>query len=240
MHTVVRIMFLPILFGLELTACTDQAQPLNVGHERPDPTDFDAPALWGDIRDDFDLFYAYRDDRGFDANRYLDRVGALVSNASDRPEFRRQLHRATYVFTDLHLGFGPADDSDFNIIPTSSYLQIDHRAGLYYISDVRADSAAYEASIRLGWTLETVNGQPIYDQSLAVFSGLVDTPTDAQLDYSGTLLANVRRVGERQLSFSMPQARRDPPSNPRQSERAGPSRHVTSRRRDAAYLFTAG
>ena len=68
MHTVVRIMFLPILFGLELTACTDQAQPLNVGHERPDPTDFDAPALWGDIRDDFDLFYAYRDDRGFDAN----------------------------------------------------------------------------------------------------------------------------------------------------------------------------
>ncbi len=157
----------------------------------------------------------------------LDRVGALVSNASDHPEFRRQLHRATYVFTDPHLGVGPVDDSDFNIIPTSSDLQIDHRAGLYYISDVRADSAAYEVSIRLGWTLETMNGQPTHDQSLAVFSGLVDTPTDAQLDYLGTLLANVRRVGERQLSFSIPQARRDPPSNPRQSERADPRRHVT-------------
>lgn len=179
-----------------VTACNAQSEP------SPDAAqDFDPTALWQHVRDDFELFYAYLDQRDFDADLYLDRVESLVSEAQSLDTFRNTLNRATYAFTDPHLGFGPYTDADFNIIPTSSDLQINHHSERYVVIDVRAKSAAYEAGIRPDWVLTHASGEPIEPQISAIFKDLVDSPSDAQLDYAATLLANGRRTGERRLTF---------------------------------------
>lgn len=222
MQKTVQHILVSSLIVISLSACESKI-PDSDG--KPDPAieaRFDALSLWAEIRDDFDLFYAYRDDRGFDADAYLEKVGTLVSTAPDRTIFRRQLHRATYAFTDPHLGFGPAEDSDFNVIPTSSDLQINHRAGQYYVADVRADSAAFRSGIRPGWILKATDEQPVQDLAVAVFKDLVDDPSDAQLDYAGTLLANGRRVGNRSLEFLTPMGniQQLDLANPREQARA--------------------
>jgi len=204
MQRTARYILLSTLIGLGLSACRSDISDSDDISAPSTETAFDASSLWSEIRDDFDLFYAYRDDRGFDADAYLDKVGALVSAAPDSATFRRDLHRATYAFTDPHLGFGPAEDSDFNIIPTASDLQINHHDGRYLVVDVRAISSARKKGIRPGWVLESAGGAPFAPQVGALFEGLVDTPSDAQLDYAATLIANGLRIGDRQLGFLTP------------------------------------
>lgn len=167
-------------------------------------SEFNAAAVWADIRSDFDLFYAYRNLRGVNADAYLDTVGQRVSAATDRNEFRRQLHRATFAFTDPHLGFGPMDATDFNVIPTASDLQIGYDAGRYFIIDVRATSAAFAAGLRTGWDIIAVEEQPIGDQASNVFINLIEAPTDAQRAYAATLVVNGRREGDRQIHARLP------------------------------------
>lgn len=195
---------LAITIPLLLTACQNPASTPEAAN--PEPTnisaaDFNATAVWASVRSDFDLFYAYRDSRGFDADAYLDTVGAFVSTATDREEFRRRLHRATFAFTDPHLGFGPRDATDFNVIPSASDLQAGYDAGRYFILDVRANSAAARQGLRPGWDVTAVNGSPIDTLVLAVFADLVDQPSDAQRAYAATLVLNGRREGDRQIDI---------------------------------------
>lgn len=197
-----------VAIPLLLTACQN---PENKIEPTPNPVDvsapvFDADAVWTNVRSDFDLFYAYRDSRGFDADVYLDKVGAIVSEATDREEFRRRLHRATFAFTDPHLGFGPRDAADFNTIPSASDLQIGYEDGRYFILDVRAGSAALAAGLRTGWDVIAVDGLPIAQHVSAVFADLVDQPSDAQQAYAATLVANGRREGVRQIDVQGPDA----------------------------------
>jgi carboxyl-terminal processing protease len=170
---------------------------------------FDAAALWDNVRADFDLFYAYRDLRGFDADAYLDRVGVLASTAPDRKTFRRHLHRATYAFTDPHLAFGPLKADELNTIPTASDLQVGYEpaqntSGRYRILDVRADSAAAAAGLRPGWEVISVDDIAIEVAALAVFTDLIDSPSDAQRAYAATLLSSGRREGDRQMTVQKP------------------------------------
>ncbi|GHA88318.1 hypothetical protein GCM10009069_09090 [Algimonas arctica] len=166
--------------------------------------EFEAAALWDNVRSDFDLFYAYRDLRGFDADAYLDTVGDFVSTATDRDTFRRRLHRATFAFTDPHLGFGPLDATDFNVVPTASDLQVGYDAGRYRILDVRAGSAALAAGLRTGWEIIAVDGLPISNPVSAVFADLVAQPSGAQRAYAATLVANGRREGNRHIDVRLP------------------------------------
>lgn len=189
-----------------LTACQN---PENTIELTPDPVDVSAPgfnadAVWTNVRSDFDLFYAYRDSRGFDADSYLDKVGTFVSTAADREEFRRRLHRATFAFTDPHLGFGPRDGADFNTIPSASDLQVGYDAGRYLIHDVRDGSAALAAGLRAGWDIIAVDGVPIAELASAVFVDLIETPSDTQRAYAATLVVNGRREGDRQIDVRLP------------------------------------
>lgn len=187
---------------LLVAACQSPAPAPNA--ENLSAAEFDAAATWGKLRSDFDLFYAYRDSRGFEAGPYLDTVGIFVSTAPDREEFRRRLHRATFAFTDPHLGFGPRDGADFNTIPSASDLQVGYDAGRYFILDVRDGSAALAAGLRAGWDIISVDGRPISDHVSAVFANLIDQPSDAQRAYAATLVANGRREGDRQIDVRHP------------------------------------
>lgn len=183
-----------------LIAC-QEAAPNSADEPTPD---FNADVIWADVRSDFDLFYAYRDSRGFDADAYLDKVGTLVTAATDREEFRRRLHRATYAFTDPHLGFGPKHGADLNTIPSASDLQVSYEAGRYSVIDVRAGSAALAAGIRVGWEIIAVDGLPIDEQVLSVFADLVEQPSGAQRAYAATLIVNGRREGDRRIDVQRP------------------------------------
>ncbi|MGJ8558651.1 MAG: S41 family peptidase [Litorimonas sp.] len=191
---------------LLLTACQNPEDMIEPTLDPVDisASDFDADAVWTNVRADFDLFYAYRDSRGFDADVYLDKVGALVSTATDREEFRRRLHRATFAFTDPHLGFGPRDAADFNTIPSASDLQIGYQDGRYSILDVRAGSAALAGGLRTGSDIVAVDGVPIARHVSAVFADFLDQPSDAQRAYAATLVANGRREGDRQIDVRLP------------------------------------
>jgi carboxyl-terminal processing protease len=168
---------------------------------------FDPGPIWQNIRADFDLFYAYRDLRGFDADAYLDRAQTYVTAAPSFDVFRQRLNRMTYAFTDPHLGFGPYTDTDFNVIPTSSDLRLGEQDGAFIVLDVRAGSAAEEAGVRSGWILTHVNDQPIDGQVQAVFDPLIETPSARQRAYAATLVANGRRGDtERRLRFQSPGA----------------------------------
>jgi hypothetical protein len=183
-----------------LIAC-QEAAPISADEPMQD---FNADVVWADVLSDFDLFYAYRDSRGFDADAYLDKVGRLVTATADREEFRRRLHRATYAFTDPHLGFGPKDGADFNTIPSASDLQVGYEAGRYSVIDVRAGSAALAAGIRSGLEIIAVDGMPIDEQVLSVFADLVEQPSDAQRAYAATLVVNGRRDGDRRIDVQRP------------------------------------
>lgn len=188
------------------TDANNDASPVAVQTDTPA---FNAATVWGDVREDFDLFYAYRDLRGFDADAYLDRVGELVSTAPDRETFRRHLQRATYAFTDPHLAFGPPEANDFNTIPTSSDLQIgyepaENKSGRYVILDVRADSAAAAAGLRPGWEIISVDDIAIDAAALAVFADLIDNPSNAQRAYAATVVSSGRREGDRQITVQKP------------------------------------
>ncbi|GLQ20696.1 S41 family peptidase [Algimonas porphyrae] len=190
-----------ITLALSLGASPLRAAPDDPASVEDETAAFDASALWDEVRADFDLFYAYRDRRGFDADAYLNRVGAYVTAADKQAEFRRRLNRATYAFTDPHLGFGPSDDQDFNVIPTASDLQIGYEAGRYVVLDVRAGSAAMAAGVRPGWMFTHAGDEPVDDATRKVFDPLIDNPSDAQRAYAATLLANGRRTGDRALGF---------------------------------------
>lgn len=209
-----RLLFL-VSLGLMPACQIEEAEPASSSDA------FDAASLWEEVRDGFDLFYAYRDLRGFDADRYLDRVGAIVSQTDNIDDFRKELNRASYAFTDPHLGFGPYTDTDFNIIPTSSDLQVDHHDGDYFVIDVRAGSAAFKAGIRPGWALTQADGQALQPQILSVFQGLIDNPNDVQQDYVATLIANGRRGEDRNLTFldATGSARAVALANPREQAR---------------------
>lgn len=204
-----RLKYLSALTMAVILCACQSPEPETTPAETTPPPTFDAAALWANVRADFDLFYAYRDLRGFDADAYMDRVGTLVTSAPDRDEFRRRLHRATYAFTDPHLGYGPRDDADFNVIPSASDLQIGYASGRYRVLDVRAGSAALKAGVRSGWTLVSVEGQSLNEHVTSVFTDLVDVPSEAQRAYAATLAANGRRVGDRTMVFEKPDNSRE-------------------------------
>jgi len=189
--------------ALFLCACQPPQNAIETAKQIDGPT-FDAQDVWHDIRKDFDLFYSYRDLRGFDADAYLGRVGDIVVNAEDRDAFRAALHRATFAFTDPHLGFGPRTDADFNTIPTAADVQVGYENGRYVILDVRADSAALSAGLRPGWEILAIDGTAMDAHIEAIFDGLIDQPDTAQRAYAATLAANGRRAGERHLDLRLP------------------------------------
>ena len=190
-----------ILFAVLTPVSQGWAAPNPPTHANPTGDTIDPDPLWQTIRARFDLFYAYRDLRGFDADAYLDRVGAYVTSAPTQAVFRRRLNQASYAFTDPHLGFGPMDDSDFNVIPTASDLEIGLTDDRFIVLDVRAGSAALKAGIRPGWVLTHIGDQPISTAALSVFAPLIDDPSSDQLAYGATLHANGRRTGNRYLRF---------------------------------------
>lgn len=189
-----------ILLSCAAVATMAGCTPKDIEPEVASETAFDANALWLEIRADIELFYAYLERDDFDSVAYLDRLEARLENMDTIAEFRAELHRATFAFTDPHFIVGPFTGDDFNIIPTSSDLII--RGADFRVIDVRAGSAADAAGVRPGWRLLRSNGVELNTQINEVFDGLLPQITDTQRDYAATLIANGCRGRDRLLDFA--------------------------------------
>ncbi len=189
------------LAAMSLTSCQDSRTFETTSTPAEQTLEFNANDAWEEFEGQFRLFYAYIDRYDFDVDEVLNRTKNLALKSSDKAEFRRILHRMTFAFTDPHFIIGPFEDEDFNIIPTSSDIRIALQNGSYIVTDVRAGSAADKAGVRPGWILAAVNGTDIDEAVLSPFVDIVSNPTEKQLSYAATLLANGQRKYDRKLTF---------------------------------------
>lgn len=200
-----RSAFLALGLSLMLVSLSSvSAEPMTSPPASPKAEPFEAAKVWKDIRADLDLYYAYRDKRGVDADTYFDRLGERLVRLSDPADFRRELNRATYAFTDPHFIVGPLQDGDFNVFPTASDLIVMSVGDRFMVTDVRAGSDAARAGVRPGWALLSTEGRDVASGLADVFDGLVDAPDRRQRGYGATLLANGRRGQGRCLRFAEP------------------------------------
>ncbi len=168
---------------------------------------FDAPAAADEYVALLRGNYAYLEREAFDVDAQLAHTRERAAAAADVEAFRLELYRGSLAFTDPHLLVGPLLDTDPNVVPTSSDLMVARRDGKVVVVDVRAGSPADVAGIRPGWTLLSVGGTPVDAAVEALWAGAVLARTPEQWDYAATLIANGRRVGQRDLRFRTPEGK---------------------------------
>ena len=203
---------------------TDPAKVAPEGDAAPQPCD---PATaWEAFETLLRDAYAYVERSDFDVDKILAAGREATLSATNAEDVRRALLLATYAFTDPHLLVKPLRDSDPNVIPTTSDLVIKRRNDRFFVTQVRADSAAAGAGVRPGWELTAVDGDPVEEAAGELLLGAPESRTPRQWSYAATLAANGLRGEARSLGFRVAgEARELPLANPREfaeevSERA--------------------
>ncbi len=186
--------------ALTLTACVQQST-FQQSTKKSIESSFNAKEAWDEYETTLRLFYAYLERDDFNVDLVLERTEELAQEAKSKEEFRRILHQSTYAFTDPHLIIGPLEDTDFNIVPTSSDLQIEHIDGQFFVKDVRKGSAADKANIRPGWEILSADGVKMSDAVKLPAGKILQNLTPNQLDYTSTVVANGYRTKNRELVF---------------------------------------
>ena len=176
------------------------AQDVSAEGAQPEAS-FDALAAW----DEFELLlrgkYAYIERDDIDVAAQLKRSRALAAKAADKAELRRIMHRTALTFMDPHLIVGPFDDDDYAIVMTAADLDARFYDGGAMIVDVRRGSPAFDAGLRPGDDVLSIDGMAPRPAARAPFGEVLPDPAAAQLDYGLTLAVNGRRKGERTLEI---------------------------------------
>ncbi|GAB5347323.1 S41 family peptidase [Alteriqipengyuania sp. 357] len=162
---------------------------------------FDAGAAWDEFEQVLRRGYAYIERDDIDVEAQLDRSRALAAKAPDKAALRRIMHRTALTFMDPHLIVGPFDDDDYAIVMTAADLDARFEDGKALIVDVRRGSPAFDAGLRPGDEVLSIDGKPARAAAQAPFGEVLPDPTADQLDYGLTLAANGRRKGDRSLKL---------------------------------------
>ena len=181
------------------------AMPL-AAQEAPSESDqsataFDAAAAWDEFEQVLRRGYAYIERDDIDVEAQLDRSRALAAKAPDKAALRRIMHRTALTFIDPHLIVGPFDDDDYAIVMTAADLDARFEDGKALIVDVRRGSPAFDAGLRPGDEVLSVDGKPARAAAQAPFGEVLPDPTADQFDYGLTLAVNGRRKGDRSLEL---------------------------------------
>lgn len=160
---------------------------------------FEAAGAWQEFEDLLRQNYAYLERDDIDVEAQLSRSRALALAAPDRIALRRLMHQTALTFADPHLIVGPLDDTDYNIAMSSTDLAVRLVDGRGLIVDVRRGSPAFDAELRPGDQIVTVEGAEMAAAAMAPYGDTIRQPTQLQLDYGATIAANGKRVGQRTL-----------------------------------------
>lgn len=182
------------------------AQDQPVAEAQPS-AQFDPVAAWAEFETLLRQTYAYVDRDDIDVDAQLKRSQQLALQASDAGQFRRIIHQTALTFTDPHLIVGPLTDDDYAIIMTAADLDVAFVEGVAIVRDVRRASPAFEAGIRPGDLLVSIDGQSAANAARLPFGDVLPHPTSAQLDYGVTVAANGKLGSGRALRMK----RRDGP-----------------------------
>lgn len=180
------------------------AVPSATAKEAPEdePTAFEPVAAW----DEFEVLlrskYAYIERDDIDVAAQLERSGRLAVSARNEADLRRILHRTALTFMDPHLIVGPFEDDDYAILMSAADLDARFIEGRALVTDVRRGSPAFEAGIRPGHTIVTIDGAPPRLAARLPFGAVLPDPTSGQLDYGLMLATNGKRVGQRNLTIA--------------------------------------
>lgn len=177
-----------------------KAQDVSAEAAQPEAS-FDALAAWDEFEQLLRGKYAYIERDDIDVEAQLDRSRALAAKAADKAALRRIMHRTALTFMDPHLIVGPFDDNDYAIVMTAADLDARFADGKAMIVDVRRGSPAFEAGLRPGDEVLSIDGMAPRSAARAPFGEVLPDPTEAQLDYGLTLAVNGRRKGERTLEI---------------------------------------
>jgi len=194
-----RFWSMPLLCGFYLVVFL--ALPAQSETDTNEET-FDAVTAWTEFEAQFRLFYAYFERTDFDANAVLSATRETATAAATADEFRSLLQQMLFAWTDAHLLVGPLQQREFNIIPTNSDLVIRLEDQRYIVRDVRSASVADQNGVRPGWELLSVSGVPLHELSRRTLGTAVPNPTDKQLSYAATLVANGRDSEPRIHSYA--------------------------------------
>lgn len=160
---------------------------------------FDAALAWDEFEQLLREKYAYIEREDLDVDAQLARSRAVSSNAKSNAEFRRIIHQTALTFMDPHLIVGPFTPDDYAIIMTAADLDARFDGDRLVIADVRAGSPAFEAGIRTGDVVLSIDGETPVVAARLPFGKVLPNPTAVQLDYGATLAVNGKRGHPRSL-----------------------------------------
>lgn len=132
----------------------------------------------------------------------LEARAATVETRSDLVRFAED---SLALLADHHAITGASNPDSWGLVPSYADIWIERQAGVYRVTDVRADSPADQAGLGAGTTLISVGGIPAAAAVEVFWLALgVPTPTDDQAAYAARVLAAGRRDRPRTLEFGGP------------------------------------
>ncbi len=189
-----------LIFASMGVSVPSAAQDMAAELAQPEAT-FDAVSSWDEFEQLLRGKYAYIERNDIDVEAQLDRSRALAAKASDKAALRRIMHRTALTFMDPHLIVGPFEDDDYAIVMTAADLDARFVDGKAMVVDVRRGSPAFDAGLRPGDEVVSIDGKPARAAAQVPFGKVLPDPIAAQFDYGLTLAVNGRRKGDRTLKI---------------------------------------
>lgn len=173
----------------------------SAAHKAAQTVPFDGSAAWEEFETLLRDAYAYIERNDIDVQGQLEFSKSLAQQAPTPAAFRQIIHQTALTFMDPHFIVSPFTADDYSIVMSSADMDVGFIEANAVVLDVRAASPAYEADIRPGDRLVSIDGTPAREAARLPFGAVLPNPLPAQLDYGITLAASGKRGAARTLQL---------------------------------------
>lgn len=169
--------------------------------------DFAAEKAWNSFEQLVRNWYAYADRPEVDGVQIIAHFRPLALSASNDAEFIAVLKLLARNYADPHFVVGPLNDEDWAIIPTASDIYGEATKDDFIVEQVREGSAAYDAGVRRGARIITIDGMVPAEAIEAVTGRLAADLSPAQRNFALNVALAGKRSKERVVELEGPSGR---------------------------------